>query len=247
MREPLKILFKYPCRGREKSFFESLDSLDSNIRDRNNYHIGLTIDTDDSILNTPEVIAKIKAYPNTSIQWGLSKSKIDAVNRDFPNYDYDVVCIWSNDMKCLFYGMDDVMREYMYHIINQHGDDFLFHIPDRDAREQLNVLYVATKKYYQRFNYVYHPSYLSLWSDNESMCVAKMLGRYHYVGVPELFVHENPAYHQYGIERDELFNEQQGHWAQDEANFHSRRSINFDLTDDEIIDKDCLSKMFPYT
>jgi hypothetical protein len=58
MREPLRILFKYPCRGRRDMFFESLDSLDRNIRDRDNYFISLTLDTDDTILNTPEVIEK---------------------------------------------------------------------------------------------------------------------------------------------------------------------------------------------
>jgi len=242
-----KILFKFPCRGREKMFFESLDSLNENIRDRNNYHISLTLDTDDKILNTKEVIEKINTYPNTSIEWGLSKSKIDAVNRSMPGYEWDVVICWSNDMVATFFGFDDIMRQYFYNIINNHGDDFLCHFPEQDAREYLNVLYIATKKYYDRFGYIYHPSYLSLWCDNESMCVSKMLGRYHYVGTPDLYVHKNPAYHQHKIERDELFNEQQGHWAVDEANFHERRKRNFDLKEDEIVDKVYLSKTFPYT
>ncbi|MES2287400.1 MAG: hypothetical protein V4547_17030 [Bacteroidota bacterium] len=247
MNEPLKILWKFPCRGRVDLFFKSLDSLNDNIRDRNNYLISLTIDTDDVILNTPEVIERINTYPNTSIEWGLSKSKIDAVNRSMPNYDWDVCIVWSNDMVCTFFGMDDIMRADMYNIINNHDDDFLIHYPEQDAREFLNVLLIVTRKYYNRFNYLYHPSYLSLWCDNETMCVSKMLGRYHYVGTPSLYVHENAAYHQYNLKRDELFNEQQSHWAVDEANFHERRKRNFDLKEDEIVDKFYLSKTFPYT
>lgn len=247
MREPLRILFKYPCRGREALFFQSLDSLDRNIRDRDNYHISLTIDEDDTVLNTPEVIEKINTYPNVSIGWGLSKSKIDAVNRTMPDYDWDVVICWSNDMMATFFGFDDLMRADMYNIRNNNDDDFLIHYPDADAREFLNVLYIATRKYYDRFGYIYHPSYLSLWCDNETMCIAKMLGRYYYVGTPGLYEHRNAAYHQYNLERDALFNEQQGHWAVDEANFHERRRRNFDLKEDEIVDKFYLSQTFPYT
>lgn len=247
MNEPLKFLFKFPCRGREKLFFESLDSLNDNIRDRNNYHIHITIDDNDTILNTPEVIERINKYENVSIGFGVSKSKIDAVNRNMPDYQWDVCIVWSNDMVALMYGFDDIMRADMYSIMNNHDDDFLIHYPEQDAREFLNVLLIVTKKYYSRFNYLYHPSYLSLWCDNESMCVAKMLGRYYYIGTPSLYVHKNAAYHQYNLERDELFNEQQGHWPIDEANFHARRKINFDLKDEEIVNKTCLSQTFPYT
>lgn len=247
MNEPIKLLFKFPCRGRVDLFFKSLDSLNDNIRDRNNYHISLTIDEDDKILNSPEIIERINEYPNTSIEWGISKSKIDAVNRNFPlNYDWNVVIVWSNDMICTFYGMDDVMRDYMHHAINKSGNKFLCHFPDNDAKEMLNVLYIASREYYEQFNYVYHPSYLSLWADNESMCVAKMLGMYHYFGVPNLYVHENPAYSQYNIPRDELFNEQQGYWAVDEANFHERKKINFELKNEEIVNH-LISETFPYT
>jgi hypothetical protein len=248
MNEPLKILFKFPCRGREASFFKSLSSLNDNIRDRDNYFISLTLDEDDTVLNRPDVIERIGKYPNVGIEWGLSKSKIDAINRSFPkDYDWDVVIVWSNDMICTFYGMDDIMREYMYSIINNSGDKFLCHFPDNDAKEFLNVLYIASRNYYEMFGYVYHPSYLSLWCDNESMCVAKMLGLYHYFGVPGLYVHENPAYHQYKVKRDELFDEQQGHWQVDESNFHARRRIDFDLKEEEIVDKFYLSQTFPYT
>jgi len=247
MGVPLKILFKFPCRGRESLFFESLNSLNDNIRDRNNYHISLTLDADDLILNTPEVIERISKYENVSIEWGLSSSKINAVNRSMPNYEWDVCIVWSNDMFATCWGFDDIMRDSMYNIINNHNDDFLVHFPEADAREFLNVLLIVTRKYFNRFNYLYHPSYLSLWCDNETMCVAKMLGRYHYVGTPGLYIHKNAAYHQYNLERDPLFNEQQGHWAVDEANFHARRRINFELKDEEIVDKYYLSQTFPYT
>jgi hypothetical protein len=225
---PLKILFKFPCRGRREIFFESLDSLNNNIRDRNNYLISLTIDTDDEILNNQEVIDAISEYSNVEIKWGTSNSKIEAINRDMPNYDWDVIVCWSNDMFATFYGFDDVFREYICAVCTDL--DGLIHFPERDAKENLNVLYIATRKYYDRFGYIYHPSYKSLWCDNETMEVAKLLGKYHYIGTPDLYVHKNPAYHHYNIERDELFNHQQSFWHVDESNFYARKAINFELS-----------------
>lgn len=229
MREPLKLLFKFPCKGRETMFFESLNSLNNNIRDKNNYHISLSLDIDDEILNRLEVKEVLASYPNTSIEWGYSKSKIDAINRSMPDYDYDVLICWSNDMIANVFGFDDIIRDYLYHIINQHGEEYLAHFPEPDSKEFLNVLYIASKKYYDIFGYIYHPSYKSLWCDNESMAVAKLLNKYHYVGTGGLYSHKNPAYTHYGVERDALFNEQQGHWQEDEANFNARKERNFDL------------------
>lgn len=247
MNEPLKILFKFPCRYRKDMFFKSLDSLNNNIRDRNNYLISLTLDEDDEILNTEEVKERLKKYENVSIEWGLSGSKIAAINRSLPDYNFDLIVCWSQDMFAEMFGFDDIIRQECYNINNNHGDDFLYHLPEPDSRELLNVLYIATRKYFDRFGYIYHPSYLSLWSDNETMCVAKMLGKYHYSGTMGLYSHKNPAYHQYNLERDELFNQQQALWSVDEANFHERRKRNFDLKEEEIIDKYYLSQTFPYT
>ncbi len=228
MNEPLNILFKFPCRGRTETFFKSLDSLNDNIRDRNNYLISLTLDEDDELLNRPEIIERINTYPNTKIEWGLSKSKIDAVNRSFPDYDWDIVVVWSNDMFATMYGFDDIMRSYMYQVINNCGDEMLFHFPEKDTMAVLNVLYVATRKYYERFGYVYHPSYLSLWADNETYDVAKILNKYHYIEVLGLYEHRNPAYG-YNTEIDELFDYQQSLWGVDERNYFERKIKNFDL------------------
>jgi len=224
---PPKILFKFPCRGRELSFFESLNSLDVNIRDKNNYLISVTIDDDDIILNKPEVIDRILEYKNVQICFGKSTSKIHAINRDMPSdYDWDIVICWSNDMYARMYGFDDIMRDCM---LQKWGDSFdgIAHFPEPDSKEHLNVLYVATRDYYERFGYIYHPSYLSLFCDNETMEVGKMLGKYHFFGVNGLYEHRNPAYHHYNIQRDSLFNEQQSHWGIDEANFIRRKSKNF--------------------
>lgn len=234
MKEPIKILFQFPCRGRVDSFFESLDSLNDNIRDRENYLISLVIDNDDKILNTTEVINRINKYPNVAIKWGISESKINAINRQLPDYSWELIILWSNDMIATCFGFDDIMRGDCLQVLELNDYDMLLHWPEPDTMDVLNVLYVATRKFYSRFGYIYHPSYKSLFSDNETMAVAKMLNRYHFFGTPGLYVHKNPAYHSHGMPKDDLFIHQQSLWGIDEANYYERAKIKFGLKDEEI-------------
>lgn len=227
MHVPFRILFKYPCRGREKMFFESLDSIYENVYDLDNFHVSCTIDTDDEILTAPHVQLKLREYSNLSIGWGLSDCKISAINRSMPDYDFDILICWSNDMFWTFRGFDDYLRQMINGVFPDM--DGLYHLPEMDAKDALNVLFICTRKYYDRFKYIYHPSYKSLWCDNESLAVAKMLNKYHYDGSVGMFIHKNPAYAHHGVERDEKFNYDQSFWGVDEMNFHNRMANNFDL------------------
>jgi hypothetical protein len=44
-------------------------------------------------------------------------------------------------------------------------------------RKDLNTLCILGRKYYDRFNYVYHPEYKSFWSDAEFTEVASKLNK----------------------------------------------------------------------
>ena len=150
-----------------------------------------------------------------------------------PDYDWDIIICWSQDMFATMYGFDQIIREGIMQAFGSIGLDGLAHFPEPDSKQHLNVLYIATRKYYDRFGYIYHPSYKSLWCDNESLEVSKMLGKYHYFDIMGLYEHRNPAYHHYNIERDELFNKQQSFWVEDEANYNLRKSLNFNLIKNE--------------
>lgn len=224
MADPFKILFKYPTRGRADRFFQGLDSIVNNVADVDYYHVSVTLDEDDPVMNNRETIARIAEYKNVSIGWGLSKSKIDAVNRTMPDYQFDILVNMSDDMRFNIYGFDQMIRVDM----NAHFPDFdgLLHYPDQDAKEFLATMYIAGRKFYERFGYIYHPSYKSLWCDNEVQDVAKMLDKYKYCGY-QINVHLNPAYNH--LPKDEMFNRQQSDWNDDEKNYYERKARNFDL------------------
>jgi len=225
MSTPAVILFKYPSRGRPDRFFKSLDSIVNNISDKDYYHIACTLDLDDPTMNNEDVVCKIMSYENTSIQWGLSKSKIHAVNRDFPNMPFHILIGMSDDMIFNIFGFDTMIRvDMLTHFENYDG---LLHYPDQDAKEHLATMYIAGVRWWQsRGKNIYHPSYKSLWCDNEEMEAAKIKGKYKYCGY-QINTHENPAYGH--LPKDEMFNQQQSDWNEDEANFYARKAINFEL------------------
>lgn len=220
-----KILFKLPSRGRPERFFKALDSIIDNVRDKDSYHVSCTLDTDDATMNNEDVISKIRTRKNVSIEWGLSTSKINAVNRNMPNIDWDILLVSSDDIYFDIYGFDEMVRlEFNQHFPN--GDGYV-HFKEKDSGSALCVMTCCDKKYYDRFGYIYHPEYISLFADNEQFDVAKILGRYVYVPY-EIMQHLNPAYGY--LEKDEMFKYQQKiGWTKDQQTYNERKAKNFDL------------------
>lgn len=225
MSEPTKILFKLATRGRVERFFNSLDSIVNNVADVDYYHVSVTADNSDLLMNNDEVKERIAQYKTVSIEWGISESKIHATNRSIPDYPFDILVNSSDDQVFNLYGFDQCIRVDMNaHFPNMDG---LLHYPDQDAKDYLATMYIAGRKWWEfRGKNIYHPSYKSLWCDNEEMAVAQIMGKYKYCGY-QINLHLNPAYGH--LPKDEMFNEQQGFWGVDEMNFNERKARNFDL------------------
>jgi hypothetical protein len=229
MNNPFKILFKYPSRSRPERFFDGLDSIYNNLDDKDNFGVLVTLDEDDPTMNNDEVMARCLSYHNIEVIYGLSKSKVHAVNRDFDKHiyckDFDILVCMSDDFRFTTYGFDTMMRVDMNALLPDF--DGILHYPDQDAKSALATLYVAGRKWFEfRGRHIYQPSYKSLWCDNEEQDVAKMLNKYRYPGY-NICLHLNPAYGH--LPRDPLFNEQQGHWGEDEMNYNERKAKNFYL------------------
>ncbi len=140
--------------------------------------------------------------------------------------DWDILICMSDDMLFNIFGFDVMIAvDMLAHFPLMDG---LLHYPDQDAKSYLATMYIAGKKWWEfRNKNIYHESYKSLWCDNEEMLVSQMCGKYKYCGY-QINIHLNPAYGH--LERDDMFNEQQGHWGEDERNFNERKARNFDLT-----------------
>lgn len=185
-----------------------------------NYVINLVIDDDDSItLNSPHY-QTVQGLKNVVIQHGLSKSKVHAINRGVQSYqgDWDILINTSDDMEFHTHGFDNIIRGLFKE------DDMFLHLPDGYVDEKLPTMSMMDRTYYNRFNYIYHPDYTSLWCDNEAMDVAIKLGRYKYNNV-SIFKHKHPLW--VGESYDKQMIDSQSFYRQDQIVYNQRKSKGF--------------------
>lgn len=219
----MRLLFKYTSRSRPQRFLEGLKNITDLVNEHINYTILCSLDDDDPSMNNIEMREEISRFRNTFAVYGLSKSKIDAINRDVDKVDkWDILVCMSDDMRFTAHGFDQLIREGFQH--NCPDLDGFLHYPDTTAKNSLCTMSIIGRKYYERDKYIYNPAYLSLFADNEAMEVAKMRGKYWYMGLP-ILDHLHPAY---GLAPwDDQYHQQQNLWPVDEAVFNERKKNNF--------------------
>ena len=185
----MRILIKFPTRGRRDKFFNVLDIYYQLATNLNDIEFQITIDTNDESMNNYNVLEKLKTYKNLNYDLGISKNKIDAVNRDLIVGDWDIILLGSDDMIPKVKGYDDIIRNKMTELYPD--TDGVLWFNDGNQGNRLNTLCILGKKYYERFNYIYHPDYTSLWADNEFMDVANLLNKQTYFN-DIIIRHEHP-------------------------------------------------------
>ena len=146
----MRLLLKFPTRGRPQQFMTTLRGWLENATDLSQIAVLVSYDTDDATM-TPEIIKQAEEmHPALIAVGGLSKSKIEACNRDLPEYggDWQVVLLISDDMWCVRKDWDTMIREKM-----------MLYFPDTDgslwfydgAQRKINTLTCYGRKYYERF------------------------------------------------------------------------------------------------
>jgi hypothetical protein len=229
--EKYKILFKYASRSRNQKFFIGLDNILSNLSDLNNFCILVSLDVDDVAMNNTETIKRltqyIQKYPEKIIvKYGYSKNKIDAINRDVNDvknkFNFDILVNFSDDMEFVEHSFDNIVR-----------NKFFIHFPDTDGNiyfndgftgDRLSTMSIIGRKYYDKFNYIYHPSYKSLWCDNEYTELAKINQKILYFH-ENIFRHNHPA--NIGGYIDEQYVRTESYSDVDRQNYELRLKNNF--------------------
>ena len=182
--------------------------------------LGLTEHTDVKVYGYTSVLN----YSNCAIVFGTSSGKINAINRDIKYYgcSWDILLNISDDQRPIIKGYDNIIRNAM----PDHLDASLWFT---DGQPRVNTNEILGFNCYKRFNYIYHPDYVSLFCDNEATEVAKILGK-QIKSNTQIVRHLHPAWCKVdGFSRDALYDRNDKFWKQDEATFHARRKINFGL------------------
>lgn len=226
--QPYKILIKFPTKNRPQKFLSCIKDMYNNMGDKQNTKIVVTADKDDASMYNPHLLAAVRPFITNyglEIEFGKSESKIHAVNRDMEKYkDWDIIIVMSDDMKCVQSSFDFQIRQAFAQFFPDM--DGIMHFNDGFQQNKLITLPIIGRKYFERFGYIYHPSYKSLWCDNEQMEVARALGKIVYQE-QVLFRHEH--FSNVGGFMDEQLKYTESFNNQDHQTYLRRKAKNFDL------------------
>jgi hypothetical protein len=215
------IVFKFATRSRPNLFDRGISSIIDNIQDKTNYFILVTCDENDvTMLNHHYKYAN---NSNIKFVYGHSKNKIDAINRDLsflPN-NWDILVNMSDDMVFTKPSFDEDLRQ------DFNGNfDLCLHYPD-GYRRDIITMSILGRDYFNRFGYIYHPSYVSLWCDNEQTEVSKLLEKYKFVD-KYLFTHKHFA-NDSSVVKDSQYELTESYFSIDHETYRYRKANNFFL------------------
>ena len=230
--EPKTILLKYPTRQRQLKFFENLINYLNKASGKYLIKVVVSMDADDSEMNTQEVRDALDSlqeedFIDIHYHYGDSLGKINAINRDIPNCEWDVLIATADDMEPVEDDWDDIIMQDMIRefpnldgALNYNNDPRLEE-KGEEGYKTLITLPVIGKKLYDKFGYIYHPDYKSEWCDNEQTEVFESLGVLRHIN-------RRPIIHKWAENQDALMhrNMQIG-WSHDRQTYQNRKQKGF--------------------
>lgn len=219
----MTICYSFASRSRPERFFQTLDNIIVQSASKD-FFIVAKLDEDDMTMNDPLIKQKIADnYPMVIVKWGMSKSKIHAINRDLEDLPHwDIMVCASDDMRFRTPGFDDIIRQHMPADL-----DGYIHLMDDYAKDRVCTVDIKGRKYFERRGRrIYVGDYYSMWSDDEETEVAKILKVY--ILVPDIHIEHLHYTNDRKAVKDELY------WRNDTYNkdkliFEQRKARNFDL------------------
>lgn len=229
MEKQYKILCKFPTRQRPEIFLKVLNEYHAMCMNLQDTFFLVTCDNDDHTM-TDDIIIKAEAispYGNIKVCRGDSKTKIEAVNADFDKIperfqDWDIVFVISDDMDCKLIAWDETIRCDMKKTFpNLDGNLWYFD----SHQKRISTISCMGRVYYDRFNYIYHPQYKSVYCDNEYTEIATMLGKIKFFETV-ICSHEHYCWGG-GRAKDSLYMRNDALWHEDEKTYNRHKANNF--------------------
>jgi hypothetical protein len=221
----MKLLIKFPTRGRRGKFFNTLNKYQSLLSGKNDVQFLISMDNNDPEMNDEAIKIILNRYDNLVYFYSDSDTKVEAVNRDINKIsEWDIILLASDDMIPQINNYDEIIIENMKSKFPD-TDGVLF-FNDGYQKNNLNTLSILGKKYYDRFGYIYYPGYKSVWCDNEFTNVANILKKQEYFDMV-IIKHEHPDWG-YG-KRDEIHFSNIVNHTSDYSLYLKRKELNYEL------------------
>jgi len=171
-----KILVNYPTRSRPHKFMNIMRGYTSKASGKNEIHFFIKVDHDDLTLNN----SKMKQFVENlgvSYTWQVMtdcKGKIDAINRDVSNHEFDFVVCVADDIEVLEQDWDQILVDDFKGNYDR-ALNYNIDIRLKDFKT-LIILPIIGRTLFDRYNTIYHPDYSSEYCDNEQTEVFEKAG-----------------------------------------------------------------------
>ncbi len=188
----MNILIKYPTRGRPAQFLKTLAGWLALAEDHSKIAVLVTYDVDDNTMDGSVISEAQQLHPEVLVVRGEHANKIAACNADLGEYQrpWDVVLLVSDDMFCKTPGWDSIVRKLMS-LYWPDTDGALWFFDGKQTR--FNSIECVGRVRYEKFGYLYHPSYHGFYCDFESTEVGVRDGKLVYIE-DGICSHENPSW-----------------------------------------------------
>jgi len=217
----MKFLFKYASLGRPEWFKQTLDKYFFMLSGRHEYRFLITLNKNDITMNNKDIRIFMDGYAHLKYKYGNHQTKIEAINADMEDEDFDILFVVSDDMIPIVPSFDDVIVKLMEeHFPNMDG---ALHFHDGCCGKDVTItLSIMGKKMYNYFGYIYHPEYRSFYCDLEFTDEVRRLEKVVYS--PEIIVkHE---YKGWGG-ADATYNRNSKLGRPDEVTYNRRKKLGF--------------------
>lgn len=187
MGDDMKLLVKYPTRGRPVWFIKTLDKYIRMLSGRHEVEFMIAMDTDDVTMRN-DVMADYLGYISTvqpdyvtiTWYWKEHKGKVDAVNSCISNREFDIVLVISDDIEPQEAEYDDILVKDMLSEFPD-LDGIIYYNDSRNGvhRNKKITIPIIGKPVYTRLGFIVCPEFIS-WGDNYSTLLYKSVGRVQY-------------------------------------------------------------------
>lgn len=170
----MRITYNFASRERPDKFFACLDNITTMAR-YDDYEIIATLDVDDFLMCNSEVRDRIAQYPKVMAYYGISKNKIDAINKNISFATGEIICNHSDDVVFIKEGFDLEILE----AFNEFKG--VVHFPDQKVGKKLITYAMMHKEYLDLDGWIYNPEFDSVYADNFQQDLSKRRNKYKFV------------------------------------------------------------------
>lgn len=221
-----KLVIKFPTRNRPEKFKVIFDLYIKALSRKHEIEFIVSMDEDDSSMNNDSIKAWLdNKKENIKYFYGNSKTKVEACNANMEGISGDVLLLASDDMIPQVMAYDDIIFQSFDKVFPDFLGAIKFWDGYRSKDDHLMTLTVMGFPLYEKFGYIYHPSYNSLYCDDESTQCCIMLKKL--AATPTCIIKHEWTPHPF----DGLHARNESHpiRLKDWFNFIERKKINFEI------------------